>query len=108
MTDLITLEGEDPRQQDQITLHHPLDETKKRVINKEDCSRIELILQDIFCNGELQTEFPGLEELRKARDADLAALDPGVKRLMNPHIYHVSLSQALWQLKQKLMKQYSC
>ena len=30
-------------------------------------------------------------------------LDPGVKRLMNPHIYHVSLSEKMWQRKQKLI-----
>ena len=30
-------------------------------------------------------------------------LDPGVKRLMNPHIYHVSLSEKMWQMKQKLI-----
>jgi hypothetical protein len=28
--------------------------------------------------------------------------ETGVKRLMNPHIYHVSLSEKMWQVKQKL------
>jgi nicotinate phosphoribosyltransferase len=27
-----------------------------------------------------------------------------VRRLVNPHIYHVSLSQRLWDLKQALLK----
>jgi nicotinate phosphoribosyltransferase len=31
-------------------------------------------------------------------------LDPGVKRLINPHIYHVSLTRRLWDLKQELIK----
>jgi nicotinate phosphoribosyltransferase len=35
--------------------------------------------------------------------ADIERLDPGVLRIMNPHIYHVSLSQKLWDLKQKLI-----
>jgi len=26
-----------------------------------------------------------------------------VRRLVNPHIYHVSLTQALWDLKQSLI-----
>jgi nicotinate phosphoribosyltransferase len=30
-------------------------------------------------------------------------LDPGIRRLVNPHIYHVSLSQELWELKQNLI-----
>jgi nicotinate phosphoribosyltransferase len=31
-------------------------------------------------------------------------LDAGVRRLMNPHVYHVSLTQRLWDLKQGLIK----
>ena len=31
-------------------------------------------------------------------------LDHGVKRLMTPHIYHVSLSQKLWNLKQGMIQ----
>ena len=41
--------------------------------------------------------------MRVVRDTDLNCLDPGVKRLMNPHIYHVSLSEGLWALKQELI-----
>ncbi|MBE2234279.1 MAG: hypothetical protein IAE85_12370, partial [Anaerolinea sp.] len=29
--------------------------------------------------------------------------DAGVRRLVTPHIYHVSLSQRLWELKQTLI-----
>mgnify|MGYP000889423972 CR=1 FL=1 len=36
----------------------------------------------------------------------LARLDPGVKRLINPHIYHVSLSDALWRVKQDLIRNF--
>ncbi len=37
------------------------------------------------------------------RVADLERLDPGVKRLMNPHLYHVSLSRELWDHKHDLV-----
>lgn len=30
-------------------------------------------------------------------------LDAGVQRLINPHIYHVSLTQRLWDLRLKLI-----
>jgi nicotinate phosphoribosyltransferase len=30
-------------------------------------------------------------------------LDPGVRRLLNPHIYHVSLTERLWDVKQHLI-----
>jgi len=32
-------------------------------------------------------------------------LDPGIRRLVNPHVYHVSLSQKLWNLKQQLIEE---
>jgi hypothetical protein len=42
--------------------------------------------------------------MRERRNADLGRLDPGVKRILNPHIYHVSLSEKLWSLKQELIQ----
>jgi nicotinate phosphoribosyltransferase len=46
---------------------------------------------------------PSLEEMRRTREADVNCLDPGVRRLMNPHIYHVSLTERLYRLKQELI-----
>ena len=48
-------------------------------------------------------ENPSIEQIRELRRSDMERLDPGVKRLMNPHIYHVSLSEKMWQRKQKLI-----
>ena len=42
--------------------------------------------------------------MRQRREADMNRLDPGVSRLMNPHIYHVSLTQQLWDLKHNLIE----
>ena len=39
------------------------------------------------------------------READVERLDPGVRRLMNPHIYHVSLTEKLWNYKQELIRE---
>ena len=36
---------------------------------------------------------------------DLQRLDPGVRRLVNPHIYHVSLTGRLRELQQKLVSE---
>jgi nicotinate phosphoribosyltransferase len=41
--------------------------------------------------------------MRSLRQADLERLDPGVRRILNPHIYHVSLTERLWELKQSLL-----
>lgn len=51
-----------------------------------------------------QYDLPTIDEIRERRQADLNRLDPGVRRIMNPHIYHVSLTQKLWELKQQLVQ----
>jgi nicotinate phosphoribosyltransferase len=101
--DLVTEASEDPRQMERIYLHHPSDHTKFRSIARSELSTIEPLLQDIFVDGKLVMNSPTLEEMRALRKFDVDRLDPGVRRIMYPHIYHVSLSQTLWDLKQKLI-----
>ncbi len=102
-TDLLTLEDEDPRSMYPIVLHHPVEHTRYRTLERQDVSRVEQLHVDILREGQLVYELPTIDAMRACREADLARLDPGVKRLMNPHIYHVSLSQRLWALKQELI-----
>jgi nicotinate phosphoribosyltransferase len=58
----------------------------------------------VIQDGEIVAERPEIPQMRKTREKDINALDPGVRRIMNPHTYHVSLSQKLWDLKQSLIK----
>jgi len=102
--DLIATKDEDPRQQDSLYLHHPSEEGLYRNIRKHAISEIEPLLADIVQNGKLVSELPTLEQMREQRHSDLERLDSGVKRLMNPHIYHVSLTKQLWKLKQELIQ----
>jgi nicotinate phosphoribosyltransferase len=51
----------------------------------------------------LVCDLPTIEGIREVRQADVARLDPGVRRLVNPNSYHVSLSQRLWDLKRDLI-----
>ncbi len=102
--DLLSLEDEDPRQATQIILRHPSDHTKVRVLAPHGIAEIEPLLVDILREGKLVYEFPSIEEMRQRREADMDRLDPGVRRLTNPHIYHVSLTQRLWDLKQSLIE----
>jgi len=43
--------------------------------------------------------------VRKRRVSDLDRLDPGVKRLVNPHVYHVSVTRRLADLKTRLIEE---
>jgi len=101
--DLIALDDEEIVSENQLHLYHPVDPSKKRSLRKSQISNFEPLLIDIFKDGKLVYDFPSIEEIRKVRIADLEMLDPGVKRLINPHNYHVSLTQKLWNLKQDLI-----
>jgi nicotinate phosphoribosyltransferase len=102
--DLLSLDGEDPRQMDQVVLHHPTQHTIYRALARDELSDIEPLLVEVLCDGKLVYDLPDLEEMRQHREDDMARLDPGVRRLLNPHIYHVSLTQGLWNLKQELIR----
>ncbi|MBS3741899.1 MAG: hypothetical protein KGY75_00915 [Candidatus Cloacimonetes bacterium] len=58
----------------------------------------------VLRKGKLVYELPNIEAMRKLRLQDIDRLDPGVKRLIEPHLYHVSLTPKLWNLKEKLIK----
>ncbi|MFZ0455028.1 MAG: nicotinate phosphoribosyltransferase [Ignavibacteriaceae bacterium] len=103
--DLLTLNDENPAEDEKIILHHPYDQSKFRIINKDQISEVENLLVDILQDGELVYEFPSISELREKRKNDLSKLDTGVKRLINPHLYHVSISKKLWDLKQELISE---
>jgi nicotinate phosphoribosyltransferase len=60
----------------------------------------------VYSNGKQVYAPPSIETIRTYRDQDLRLLDPGVRRLVNPHGYHVSLTQTLWEMKQGLIEQY--
>jgi nicotinate phosphoribosyltransferase len=105
--DLITLSDENPQEEYEIVLRNPLDHTKKRIIRKDNISKIEPLLYDIIVDGKLIYEFPSIEEIRKLKNKDLESLDSGIKRLILPHPYHVSISKKLWDVKQGLIKNIS-
>ncbi|MBI1294314.1 nicotinate phosphoribosyltransferase [bacterium] len=103
--DLVTLEDETPSTQSPLVLRHPFTRVKKRVLEPGQISRVEPLLVDVFADGRLVYDRPSLEEMRTLRRQDVERLDPGVRRLLNPHVYHVSVSQKLWDLKDRLIRE---
>ncbi len=103
--DLLCLEHEDLASQPALHLRHPMDHTKYRTIRRHDISHMEPLLTDVLIQGKLAVEFPSLDTLRARRETDMERLDPGIRRLVNPHIYHVSLTPELWNLKQRLIEE---
>ena len=102
--DLVALFDEDIRNQRPLVLHHPTLATKQRCLEADEIDHIEKLLVPVIQDGKIVAERPTIPEMWSMRDADIEALDPGVRRIMNPHTYHVSLSQKLWDLKQEMIR----
>jgi nicotinate phosphoribosyltransferase len=101
--DLLSLDDEDPREMAEVVLRHPTEHTMQRTLSREAISHIEPLLVDVLDEGRLVYDLPSLEAMREQRKDDMANLHPGVRRIMNPHRYHVSLTQGLWDLKRALI-----
>jgi nicotinate phosphoribosyltransferase len=102
--DLLSLDDEDARHMERILLHHPTEYTTHRALERGEVSQAEPLLVDVLKDGRLVYDLPSVEDIRARRQADVERLDPGVRRLVNPHVYHVSLTERLWELKQELMR----
>ena len=61
----------------------------------------------IFLNGELVYKLPTLDEIRTYCIEQVDTLWDEVKRFDNPHVYHLDLSQKLWDIKYGLLKHNS-
>jgi len=106
IADVLSCDDEDLCQMETIQLHHPTDHTKKRSLACSELSHIEPLLVDIMQDGKIIYDLPTLDQIRDVRKQDMEKLYPGVKRIMNPHEYHVSLSRKLWNLKQDLVHDF--
>ena len=102
--DLICSKSENPESTENLLLINIGKENERREVNRNNISRLDPLLIDIFNNGKLIYDFPSINELREFRKKDLNELDFGVRRLVNPHIYQVSISPEIWQLKKSLLK----
>ncbi len=103
--DILTLPDENPTEMKDIILHHPSVHGKQRIIHQENISSAEKLHTEILRDGKIIYNFPAIEELREKRIKDIQRLDSGVKRLINPHQYHVSLSDKLWKMKEELISE---
>ncbi|REK22694.1 MAG: nicotinate phosphoribosyltransferase [Actinobacteria bacterium] len=100
--DVAALVDEDLPSFDHIDLFHPHRELHRR-IDMSEISRVEELHRRVFDAGQATNGEADLDVMRKRRIADLELLDPGVRRLVNPHVYHVSLTNRMKQLQRDLV-----
>ncbi len=107
IADLLLLEGEDEEilSQGQIVFNHPAIMERGNFVMRDWKSYSPLLSQKMKA-GKRQGAQPPLKEIRARTLRGLAALDKTYKRFLNPHIYKVSLSTRLKELKVSLITRY--
>jgi nicotinate phosphoribosyltransferase len=83
------------------TIVDPADATRRKTFHAG--TESSELLVPVFRGGRQVYELPPLEAIRRRVAGQLAALHPGVKRLVNPHRYPVGLEIGLYQRKTALI-----
>jgi len=98
--DYITLLHED-LPQDEIRLVHPLYSHMKKTIKNFEAIQLQV---DVMIAGELVYDLPTLDNNRKYAKESLDLFWEEYRRLLNPPIYPVTLSDACWDNKRQLIE----
>jgi nicotinate phosphoribosyltransferase len=101
--DLIALADEQYVPNQPLELFDPVHTYKRKVLQQYD---IESLLVPIYEGGELVYELPDLRAIRRRVEDNISRFSSEILRPLNPHIYHVDLSQKLWDLKQRLLHEW--
>jgi nicotinate phosphoribosyltransferase len=87
-----------------VTAHHPMYEYMRKTYRPPYEARE--IMVSIFKDGKQVYDSPSLDKIRKHAAEEMRSLEDETKRFSNPHIYKVSLSDMLHQMKKTLLSQH--
>ena len=104
MADLIALEGEEITEGRRYTFNHP--DLSARRFEMAHHATIEPLLHEQMAAGERTADRVPLPEIRDYCISSLERFDHTYKRIINPHIYKVSLSDALADMKRELIERF--
>lgn len=94
--DYITLDWENPQEEEPLKMFHPVHTfISKYVTNFEAVD----LHKNIFVDGKLVYELPTIKEIQNYVKKNLDLLWDEYKRILNPTLYPVDLSQACWDNK---------
>ncbi|MDR1619530.1 MAG: nicotinate phosphoribosyltransferase [Clostridiales bacterium] len=103
IADLITLEDESIDTTKPLRIFDPVQTWKSMVVTD---FTARALLQPIFIGGRQQYALPRIAKIQAYAKAELATIWDEYKRLLNPHTYKVDLSDKLYDLKQKLLRDH--
>lgn len=99
--DVVSSGDEDLSNTGSLDIYHPHREGIARHLDS--IRDVEELVVPAYRNGDRVDPTPSLDELKARRALDLDRLDPGVRRLVNPHVYHVSLTQKVKKLQGEMI-----
>lgn len=103
IADLIGLEEENLSFDRDFVLCHPFTDSDFFKIKKDDYSRVEPLMIKMVEDGEVVYDFPSLKEVQNHTKDSLSTFHRSYKRFINPHVYKVSLTKHLKELKRNLI-----
>jgi nicotinate phosphoribosyltransferase len=86
-----------------LELFHPHRAGVTRSLGSAETVEVESLLETVHSEGERTDGSPDLLTLRSRRLEDLSRLDVGVRRLINPHLYHVSVTGHVKAIQNELI-----
>jgi nicotinate phosphoribosyltransferase len=101
--DLVTLEDEEPRAGKELVLHHPSADWRRLRLTPAETRPL---LSKVMEGGKIRAPLPALPEIRAGLRGRLERFDSTYLRLLNPHLYKVSISSALRDLKLGFIGKY--
>lgn len=101
--DLIALDYENFNENEDLTIFDQLATWKKMLLIGGEYEMRELLVP-VFIDGECVYEFPTVLEISEYCNKELETLWDEYKRIVNPHILPVDLSENLYNLKQNMIK----
>jgi nicotinate phosphoribosyltransferase len=99
--DYITLEHENPQNEDRLKMFHPVHTYISKFVTNFEARELHV---DVFRDGELVYETPSLQDMRVFVNENLDLLWDEYKRSMNPEEYPVDLSDECWTNKMNLIQ----
>ena len=101
--DLIHLRGEKIDTSKPLTVFHPVDTWKKTTF--EDYTVRELLIP-VIEGGELVYDLPKLSDIAEYARGEMDSFWDEYRRIDQPHIYKVDLSEELYELKTKMIREH--
>jgi len=101
--DLISCAEEKINEGAEYLVHHPSADWRRLKIRP---ARVEPLLSMVMDKGRRTTELPELKQIQAFMKERIQSFDPTYLRLLNPHIYKVSITDDLYNLKVSLINAF--